>query len=360
MSDANKNEDADNVNEVAVTLRHLGLSEDTISKIQDLGVDTASDLSNLKESDLVEIGLPVIKARKVLQQITPPEEAVYAMGPDMLEGLLPTIQDDTSWLAALKTGGVLKVDQSTVVAAIKAALAKQVGLYDIPSRLSSAMERFADESEEQVDTIFYTIRNQMTRRNYAEVFSAIEGLDGSFVTEERKANLLNRLDEYLWPSIASFNKQLKSWQEDWMQGAHNPAILMMAAAGGRGTLPPGIMQAPDTAMLRDATDTVNDSINKVFAGTGIQIAAALAYEASEIKKTLDDQRLPSLMGVTSREQLLRKLDVDVPATYPRLEMNVTKYVLAIMSFNSQVAGGNEELSYLGALYTLGAQNKKIV
>ena len=114
------------------------------------------------------------------------------------------------------------------------------------------------------------------------------------------------------------------------------------------------MQAPDTASLRDAADAVKDAINKAFAGTGVQISAALAYEAQEIKKSLEDPRLPALVGVANREQLLKKLGVAVPATYPRLETNVTKYVLGVLGLEDQAAG-NEELSYLGALFMLGSQ-----
>ena len=117
-----------------------------------------------------------------------------------------------------------------------------------------------------------------------------------------------------------------------MQGAANPTMMMMALMGGNaGALPPGLMQAPDTAVLRDAADAVKDSVNKVFAGTGVQIASALAYEAAEIKKSLEDPRLPAMIGVAYREQMLKKLGVAVPATYPRLETNLTKYILGVMS-----------------------------
>lgn len=343
--------------EVALKLKEFGATDEIVAKVKDLGVDTFSDLSSLTEADLVGVGLAVVKARKLLESVkhAPSSDPAAFSATVTFDGVLPTVLDDASWLTALKTGGVLKVDQSTVVAAVRAALAKRVGLYDVPAKLSAAMETFADESEEQVDSTFYALRKQMTRRNYADIFAAIDGLDGSFVTEKRKTELLSRLDRHLWPAISGFNAQLKGWQESWMQGAANPAMMMMALmGGGAGALPPGIMQAPDTASLRDAADAVKDAINKVFAGTGVQIAAALAYEASEVKKSLEDPRLPALVGVANREQMLKKLGVAVPATYPRLETNVTRYVLAVMNLEDQAAG-NEELSYLGALFMLGNQ-----
>ena len=143
-----------------------------------------------------------------------------------------------------------------------------------------------------------------------------------------------------------------------MQGAGNPALMMsalMAASGGGGmALPPGMMQPPDTGILRDNADAVADAVNRVFAGTGVQIAAALAYDASKIKGTLENLRLPALTGAANRDQMLKQLGVAVSATYPRLETNLTRFVLAVMRAKDQPSG-NEELQYFGALFMLGSQ-----
>ena len=65
-------------------------------------------------------------------------------------------------------------------------------------------------------------------------------------------------------------------------------------------MPPGIMQPPDTGVLRDHASAVADAVNKVFAGTGVQIAAALAYDANRIKETLSNPRLPTLIGAVKK------------------------------------------------------------
>lgn len=343
--------------EVAAKLKEFSATDDTITQVKALGASTVADLSLLTEPELVAAGLAPLNARKLLSNVKPAAPAVdtTVMNSAAFDGVLPTVQDDESWLKALKTGGALKVDQSTVIAAVRAALAKRVGLYEVPAKLAAAMEAFADESEEQVDVTFYALRKQMTRRNYADIFGAIDGLDGSFVTEKRKTELLRRLDTYLWPTIISFNAQLKGWRESWGQSLDPMALLGLTLGARSGmALPPGMMTPPDTAVLRDTADAVKDAINKVFAGTGVQIASALAYEAAEIKKSLEDPRLPAMIGVANREQMLKKLGVAVPATYPRLETNVTKYVLAVMGLDDQAAG-DEELGYLGALFMLGNQ-----
>jgi hypothetical protein len=131
-------------------------------------------------------------------------------------------------------------------------------------------------------------------------------------------------------------------------------FLAMAQTGAKGVMPPGMLQPPETAGLRDEAEAVIDKINKVFAGVGIPVARALAYDATRIKGILEDPTLPAAMGVTSREQMLRALGVEVGSDYVRLERNVTRYALAIMEL-PKVSSGNEEYGYLGAMLQLGAQ-----
>lgn len=351
--------------EMIKKLQELGLGEEMIEKIKtDLGAEKVEDLAGLTEADLIEAGMKKIPARKVISAIkaaqpstAAAESAAVGAATLSFDDVLPVLPTDASWLESLRTGGVLKVDQSTVISAIRAALAHRVGLYDIPDGLVRLMEEFADSNEEQVDAEFFKLRKQMTRRSYAEIFEAIPGLDGSYVTEARKKMLFSRIDQYLWPAIITFYGQLKSWQEAWMQGAANPMMMMgafMAASGGMGAMPPGMMQPPETGVLRDNADAVADSVNKVFAGTGVQIAAALAYDATEIKKTLENPRLPALTGAANRDQMLRQLGVAVSATYPRLETNVTRFILSVMRVKDQAAG-KEELQYFSSLFMLGSQ-----
>ncbi len=345
---------------VTARLLEHGVGLDIIAKIKDeLGVTTVDDLATLAEKDLLEVGMKVVPARKLVAAFAPvaPVPDTAALGAAAFD-ILPSVPDDASWLSALRTGGVLKVDQSTVISAIRAALAYQVGLYEIPGKLVALMEKFADTNEEQVDpAIYFPLREQLTRRSYGDIFSAIPGLTGNYVTEGRKKELLKRIDNLLWPAIQDFSNQLKAWQEAWMQGVANPAVLMASLlSGGAGgmALPPGMMQPPETGVLRDHASAVNDAVNRIFAGTGAQIAAALAYEAVEIKKSLENPRLPALVGAPNREQMLKLLGANVSATYPRLETNLTRYVLGLMQADDQPAG-NEELQYFGALQMLGAQ-----
>lgn len=353
------------VDKVVDRLKSLGLEDGVIQKIKDeLGAESETDLSNLTEADLIGVGVKTLKARQVVAALTPAptpvvsEPAAPSAVPVSFDTILPAVPADSSWLEALRTGGVLKIDQSTVIAGIKAALAHRVGLFEIPDMLVAAMERFADTNDEQVPPEFFTLRKQMTRRNYAELFAAIDGLDGSYVTEGRKKELFKRVDQHFWPAILGFNEHLRTWYETWTQTAANPAAmtnaLLSRLGGGMAMpMPPMMMQPPDVGILRDSAAAVNDALNRVFAGTGVQIAAALAYDASKTKEVLSNPRLPALIGAANREQMLKQLNVAVPPTYPRLEQNLTQFVLAVMQAADQT--GAEEVQYYGTLYVLGSQ-----
>lgn len=339
--------------EVAERLKESGIEGDVVTEIKDrLGVATVDDLSLVSEADLVTLGVKPIQARKLIASLVP-SSTTSVDGAVAIDTTLPALPTDTSWLESLKAGGVLKVDQSTVIAAVRAALAWKVGLYDIPAKLVKAMEEFADTASEPVNETFYKVRKQLTQRRYADIFEAIEGLDASYVTDTRKKELFKRIEQHLWPAILSFQVQLRQWIDSWTKEAVSPTVLLTALAGGKAGMPPGIIQAPDTGVLFDHVDALNDAANKVFAGTGAQIASALAYEAAQVMQTLDNAALPALVGAPNREQMLRQLGVSVNATYPRLETNLTRFVWSAMQAKS--SGADEATEYFVAMHQLGGQ-----
>lgn len=347
--------------EVFTNIKNFGL-ESFADKIKELGVESKEDLASLTEADLVGIGVQIVKARKFvrsMQQNFAEKPMVTQEQNISFDTILPTVPDDDSWLSVLRTDGVRKqgLEQSIIISAVRAALANRFHLYEIPKMLLKQMEEYIDMTEEQVGEEFWKLRKQITRKSYGDLFEAIDGLDASFVSEKRKTELLSRIDEYLWPAVLNFQSQLEAWQTSWTQGVANPGMMMaavMAAAGNGAAMPPGMMQPPDCGILRDSVSAVNDALNRTFRGTGVQITAALAYEANEIKKMISNPKLPVLCGVPTRELLLKKLGVNVPATYQRLEQSITKYMLSIMA-SEKIGGGSEELQYFGTLYMLGMQ-----
>ena len=92
-------------------------------------------------SDLTGAGMKLAKAKKMVAELGAQEQEsepkVTAPVVDerivqrQFEALLPSIPNDDSWMNALKSGGILKVDDSSYIAAIRAALADLAGLYDV-------------------------------------------------------------------------------------------------------------------------------------------------------------------------------------------------------------------------------------
>lgn len=267
--------------------------------------------------------------------------------------ILPTVPDEVSFLEMLKTGGVLKVGVTEVLSAVKAALAKRVGLFDLPDVILEKMEAFAEAQEEPCGEAFFKLQRLLTEKRYGDVLSAL-GVPGSYVSEKRKREFFQRLDDRLWKSLGSFQTQLTAWQQAWMQGTANPGMLILAMTTSHagGVMPPGIMAPPDTSPLRASGEEVVNDINRVFAGPGIPVARALAYDATRIMGILNDSTLPSQVGAGTKEQMLKELGVSVGADIVRTEQGVTRYTLAIMSLPKVAA--DAELPYLAAMIQLGA------
>ena len=350
--------------QVAAELRGCGVDDLLIAKIVDkLGIGSIDDLAALEAADLTSAGMKLAPARRLVADLKPaaskPTASVAAAETraiqSQFEALLPAIPTDESWLNALKTGGILKVDESSYIAAIRAALADRAGLYNVPDALSKAMEKYADETEEQVDPTFYSLRKSLTRRAYGDIFAAIDGLDGTFITENRRKEFLGRIRDTLWPAIAESYRTLDGWYQTWRASFSDPSMLIAAIGGGfsGGAAGMSMITPPDTAQLHDAGDTLVDSINRVFRGTGVQVAAAMAYDANTIRNTLEDPRLPSMVGVKNREMMLKKIGASVSSNYIRLEQNLVKYVLAFAKHDTVTS--DVEVNYFVALWQLGTQ-----
>ncbi len=270
---------------------------------------------------------------------------------------LPQAPEDDAWLQMLRTGGELKVDKATVVSAVRAGLASRTGLYELPAEIIKRMEQHAEELDEPVGPDFFKMQKLLTTRSYAEIFAALE-VDGKFVSQRKKTALMARLDEILWPEILSFQGQLQNWADSWQQGMANPAAMMGAffsmTQGGGAAMPPGMMQPPATDGLRDAAEAFKEQVNRVFAGVGIPVARALAYDALKIKEVLENPTLPTQVGAVNRDQMLKMFGANVSADYVRLERNITRFTLAVLEYTDTTAG-QEELGYLSALLMLGMQ-----
>lgn len=309
-------------------------------------------------------GVPVAKLNKAIRdhfRAKPEAPAVASAqaAPVASFDALPQVPDDGSWLMLLTTSAELKVDPTTVLAAVRAAIAGRHGVYDVLNLLAAQIEAHSVATDVAVPDLFWKLQKQIFRANYGEIFAAMD-ITGDFMTQERKSDFITRLDNRLWPALIGFQSKLKGWMDSWQAGSSNPAamfaVLNVALAGsGSGlTMPPGTMQPPNTDGLREAAEGINLVINGIFSGTGIAVARALAYEAHGVKEVLENSQLPMMVGAKNREQVLKQLGVAVTADYVRMERNITRFVLAILEL-PKVTAGNAEIAYVSSLVQLGNQ-----
>jgi hypothetical protein len=299
----------------------------------------------------LNINLAKLRPEKVEEVKEEPEKKTIA---SMSLSILPMVPSDESFLEALKTGGVLKIGETEVLSAIKAALAHKIGLFQVPEKILEKMEAFALAQEEPCGEEFYAMQKLVTEKKYGDVLSAIN-VSGNYISEGRKKAFFERLNAKLWPALNDFQNRLNAWRQAWTQGMADPSMLFMAMAAGQSgnMLPPGIMAPPDTADLKAAGEEVINEINRVFAGPGIPVARALAYDATRIMKVLENKELPAQTGAANKDQMIKDLGITVGSDLVRVEQSVTRYALAIMSLKN-VSPGNDELVYFSAILQLGA------
>jgi hypothetical protein len=298
----------------------------------------------------LNIHLAKLRPEKVIEEAAPAEKTSTS---SMSLSILPTVPSDDSFLESLKTGGVLKIGETEVLAAIKAALAQKVGLFQLPEKILEKMENFALAQEEPCGEEFYAMQKLVTEKKYGDVLSAIN-VSGSYISESRKKAFFERLNIKLWPALNDFQNRLVAWRQAWMQGMADPGawFMTMAAAKSGNIMPPGMMSPPDTADLQAAAEEVINEINRVFAGPGIPVARALAYDATRIMKILENKNLPTQTGAANKDQMIKDLGISVGSEIVRVEQSLTRYALAIMSLE-KVTPGDDELIYFSAMFQLG-------
>ncbi|MEK9152034.1 MAG: hypothetical protein AAB692_01580, partial [Patescibacteria group bacterium] len=328
-----------------------------LEKAKAEGLAADGDAATATTEDWTSFGVPKIQARKLVEQFKPaPEPAKPAVAlPQFTAGTaLPQVPDDESFLKALLEGGVLKPQAMDVVAAIRIKLADQIGVYDIEDTIMEAIEKHSGETDEPCPEVFYDLENRKASKEHAALLKAL-GASGRFATQRRRKELLAKLDS-VWDILKDFQGQLNSWQQSWMEQASGPAALttMMTAmmGGGPALAAAGLNQVPDTSPVIDAATGVINKLNKVFSGTGIPVARALAAEAVELRRLLEKPELPVAVGAASRDEMVKKLGLGVTADMVRTEKSLSQYTLAVL--NVPTTPTDQLPMYITALKQVGA------
>jgi hypothetical protein len=279
--------------------------------------------------------------------------AVQAPPADPMNGLWPELPTDESFVNALLTDATLKIDETAMLAGLRAAFAEKVGLFDLPEKMVEQMESTAERLEEPCGKDWYELRKLITEKKYGDVLGAL-GVSGTFISEAKKKTFLNRANSLLIGPLVAFHNQLEAFRQNVLQGGimSNPlaAIALISGKAMPGYASAAI-QTPSSDPLRDSALGLRQQINKVFAGHGLICARALAYDAMRIKAVLENPQLPMYLGHLNKDQMLKSLGAGVTADYARLERDVAQYAVAAIRL-PDIPRGEVEQAFIGNLFQL--------
>ena len=253
---------------------------------------------------------------------------------------LPDVLGDSGLLEALKTSATLKVDETNIIAVLRAHFANEMGLAMIPEMIADAMERYAESIETPVTNEFLEILEMVNERKYADV-----NIKGKYVTVARKRQVLDRMRE-LRPVLANFHSVLTGWNKQLeVKRLSNP----LAQLSGTNVYPPH-----DDVV--GAAESVVAFFNRALAGYGPIVARALAYESLKIRDFLERPTLPTMTGHATKELMLKAFKIGLTNADVRLEKNIARYAMFVVTkvATADLQPGQEGAA-LEALYNLGLQ-----
>jgi hypothetical protein len=267
--------------------------------------------------------------------------AVVAGGTNYMPAL-PT--DEKSILESFKSGGKLKTDPANILAVIRAGLAFETDLFGVPKRLAELMEKHAEKIGESVPELYFDINEYVQSAKYSEVLQAM-GARGSIVTATNKKAFLAGVQRHMWPALNKFHAALQKWDSMWLSGSGDgmaalARVNMLDHADEMGIPKGSLISVPDSRFVRDVAESVNDAVNTLFAGLGLYVGRALAFEATKIKDLLASEKLPASIGAANRDEMFKLLGLAVTASDVTFEKLLAKFAWGMMNI-ANVPVGNE-------------------
>ncbi|MCR4314588.1 MAG: hypothetical protein NUV84_05085 [Candidatus Uhrbacteria bacterium] len=337
---------------VVVRLKELGVEDDIITKIEnDLGATSVEDLAGLTEDDLVGVGMKKLPARKLAASLKPsPAPAHVAEAEPVLRGasLLVPVADDASILELLRIGGVAKMTPEDLIAAIRGAFTRAMGVNRIIPTLLERMREHAESLDEPLGTTYFKLFKASKRRQYGDVLAAFDGAITS-IPEDEKDKFLTRVDG-LWPVLAAFQGLLDAYRQLHRDEANDLSNLAVAFRQGASAV-----EYPDPSNVIASARGVIDRFNRVFGGMGIPSARAIAKDIAEEAELLRNPELPGTVGAGGFEEMIKKLGLGVPSDVRQTEINIATFALNLLKLPDQASNNQPlvilELQRLGKVIT---------
>ncbi len=318
---------------------------DVAAKAKAAGVETLEDAALLTENDWTGFGVPLVKARKLIIELkpapTPPANLAGTAAPmDPIAGaasLLPVIPRGKSLIKLLQVGGVPKMEENDVAAAVSVLLAYRMGLFDLEENLMSAIEYRTAKNKEQYPPVYYELQDLFTQKAYRDVFAAAKVSTSRIYTEKNKREFLSKAESF-WSLISGFHDRAKAWNDSWLTQSANPLafqqamqtmVQQLAGGGMQMGAPPPVNNMPDINPIIASAKKVIDGYNEVFCGPGVLVSRGLAAEADHFQTIFERPELVSATGCMNREELVNLLDLAVSDDITQSEDALKSYAAAI-------------------------------
>lgn len=340
--------------------------EDIENVITKLGLTCADDLAYFTDADafanagvvgmlaqrkLAEVGakLKADKAAAAAESQTANHEKT-----ELDFSLLADDINEEQWLNNLRMSGILKFDEATYVAGIKAVLAANLGVFASIEKLIMMIDDYAVKNAIPAPLSFYNLQNIMTRRQYGLVFAASEdncmnGVPIYATTHDMNA-LVEKMKSDFVPTILSAAEKVSIWYNDLSMQKTTDFFMEKTLQSQTATQN---LSYPNPAALYDAGAELRQSINRTFAGNGIQKALAIYNEYHTFVDVLNDPELPRSIGVLDKDSVLNLLGFDANAAAVRSEGFIVKFVISIM--NADKLARTNEVLFFRELYDLVRQ-----
>lgn len=260
--------------------------------------------------------------------------------------------DNSSWLEALQQDNTLRFTTNTYVAGIKAALATNIGTFEAMPKLMKLLLDFAKANARSVPKAFYDLQALGVERKFGLIVGAANKamvIDGVpiYASEGDMLDLLQDVKTILVPEVKDVVERVGRWYEALM--SRSMGQYFMAQTTGVAGAP-----YPSTAPLREAAQNLRMSINRTFAGNGIQKALAICNQYTQFIRILDTPDLPQSVGVVDKDALLAQLNLDPSAAAVRSERPIINFIIHAME-TDKCEDGKDELNHCIGLFNLAQQ-----
>lgn len=260
-------------------------------------------------------------------------------------------KDNDSWIEALRREGILEFEERTYIAGIKAVLAANIGVFAAVPNLAKMINDYALENAKPVPRLYYDLQKILTMREYGLVIAASADANYNgvpiYATAQDMSDLIQRMLNDLVPKIIDAAKAVARWYSMCSSQSVSEYFMKQIRDGVGG------MQYPSPAPIHEAGQNLRLSINRTFAGNGIQKALAICNEYNTFANVLSDPELPKAVGAIDRDAVLTKLGFDANAAVVRSEKHIINFVLNVI--NSEKCTDADELKYCMELYGLACQ-----